>query len=149
MVVKLMPRDIVTRWDAIVYGIDQSLPPYVYRTSNTFSDILHRLLLDDMQCWALTSSPSVEDIDAIATTFVSKDAVTENKALIIYTLYAYNSVTGERWKEGIEALKKYAKGRDCSVLSSYTTNKRVTQISALTGGETHNYLMWRTMDEDL
>jgi hypothetical protein len=143
-----MPSDITERWEAIAVGIDQSLPPYVYREPKVFESILHRLMLDDMQCWALTKD-SESDIQAIATTLVTSDGIADIKTLLIYSLYAYLPTSGELWKEGIESLKKYAKHRGCSALSAYSINTRVEQIAKLTGGESNNYLMWRTLDENI
>ena len=145
MVIKLMPSDITERWDAIATGIDQALPPYVYREPKVFESILHRLLLDDMQCWALVKDPE-SDILAVATTLITSDGIADIKTLLIYTLYSYSHVPIEVWEPALKSLMKYAKHRGCSALSAYSVNPRVSKIVESLGGESVNYLMWRTKE---
>lgn len=96
------------------------------------------LLKDTMHCWVLSEGNTVY---AIATTTFTQDKCAGVKSLLVYSLFGFKNIPRNLWKEGIEAIRSFARGKGCDMISAFTSNKRVLQIAEELGGNTEEVLI--------
>lgn len=130
MLVQLLPDQIARMWDAIKFSLEETLPPTVVVGPNTFNNILTAALCDKMQVWFGVSKE--EDgrnrLDAIIVTTMSVEEVSGTKSLLIYSAYAYETLSLGTWKEYLTVGQKFAKARNCQHLAAYTDNERIRRV---------------------
>ena len=118
-------------------SIESSLPPKDFGSPNRMLNILTSLMLGDMQCWFIMSSPEItgENIVAILTTVVQGGGPTEIKNLEIYTLFARRELTKSLLSSAYDTLRKFAKSKDCYRIIAYSDVDRIVSIVNELGGE--------------
>ncbi len=139
MIVKLMPEQISQLWDSIRYGIIKSIAPITDPTPDNMQEILCQLLKQDMQCWCVYDED--KNIYGYIITSISVDMNTKFRTLIIYSVFLYEKATEEMWKEGFEAVEKYAKANKCTRIAGYTANDKIISIGNKAGYENYTYLV--------
>lgn len=137
VLVQLLPEQISEYWDMIGDSIEKSLPPMEYASPKMMLNLLSSLMLGDMQCWFIMSSPEItgENIVAISTTIVQGRGPSGIKNLEIYTLFARRELTKSLLSDAYNTLKKFAKSRDCYRIIAYSEIDRVISIVEGLGGE--------------
>jgi len=131
MLLKMLPGQITENWEFIWSSVE-SVIEEEYRTEVIKNDILSSLLSDKMQCWIWYGD---EKIKAIATTFISCSPTGE-KAVFIYTLYGYETMSIMDWRDAFDTLKKWGKSQGCSEINGYTEveNRRFITLVKRLGG---------------
>lgn len=116
MLVSLLPEQVSAHWEEISYSIESSLPP-IANENGKMSNILSAILLGKILCWV-----SIRDqrINAVVTTRILDDDITELKSLLVYTIFAMEGSGDIDWVEGFETLRKYAKSKGCSRIVGYS-----------------------------
>ena len=137
MLVQLLPEQVSEYWDMIGDSIVKSMPPADFGSPNRMFNILTSLMLGNMQCWFVMSSPEItgENIVAIVTTVVQGGGPTEIKNLEVYTLFARRELTKSLLSDAFKTLKKFAKSRDCYRIIAYSDVDKIINIAEELGGE--------------
>jgi len=137
MLLKLLPEQIPTYWDEIKDGILKTIPVGVPDRANK---ILNKLLLGSAQCWISYHRGGTETrddviIDAVIITVIVEDQVHDTLNLDIYALWSVGVTRRSSWIEGIDALKKYARKKECTRIIGRSDVESVLEFVRLAGGE--------------
>ena len=133
MLVKLLPDQVSRNWDTIGYAIENSLPPIVDESDERMNNILLALLDGRMDCWVSLNGDG--KINGVVSTTIMYDDLSGVRSLLIYSIFAFEWSEEEAWSEGLETLRKYAKGNDCSRITGYTEFDSIIQRVKDMGGE--------------
>ena len=141
MLLLLMPDQIHAYWEDIKEGMHKAVPQSV---SDRDAKVLQKLLIGTMQAWV--SYRKEEDkvvVDgAVITAFVD-DQVHETRNLLLYCLWAIAETHQSTWAEGMEALRKFARGKGCNRVVSYSELENMIGLCRFTGGEArYTFLTW-------
>lgn len=134
MLTKLLPEQISKFWDIISYAVENSLPPTIGEHPDKMNRILSSCLCGRIEVWA--SYNRHEDaikFEGIVLTRILVDDASYTRSLLIYCLYGYEEVKKESWSRGLKALLKYAKVKNCSKISAYTSSKYLVQLAEKLG----------------
>jgi len=136
MLTKLLPDQIAKFWDIIKYAVEESLPPIVGESPDKMQNILTGCLDGSLEVWiSHKRTEDVTRIEAVVLTEFLYDRPSKTKSLLIYCLYGYEDIAKESWTEGLEVLKKYAKGRGCKQVVAYSEVPMIIELSKKLGGE--------------
>ncbi len=148
MLTKLTPEQISEFWEVIEFAIKNSLPPTVGETTEQDDKILNILTscmagkTDVWACYERMSDQRIKLI-AIATTRILFDEASGVRSLLIYTLYGYEKINPELWFDSLETVAKYAKGKNCHRIVSYSDVPIVIEMAKRCGGNTrYVFLSW-------
>ena len=140
MLTKLLPDQIAKLWDIIRYAIEQSLPPIVGEHPDKMNRLLSSMLSGKVEVWA-SYTKEERKFEGIVVTQLLYDDASNTKNLLIYCLYGYVDVNTDSWKEGWEALNKYAKSLGCHSIMAYSTNQFIVDIvKKLDGSTSYTFL---------
>jgi len=132
MLVRLTKDQIVHQWDTIKVAVRESLPPIADGAEDRMSRILSNMVFGTMQVWI---SQENNQMSGLVVTTVTEDGSSGIKNLLIYCGYSFREVSRREFVEGIVTLKKYAKGKGCSRIVTYTTHPGFEQLFTRLGGE--------------
>ena len=138
MLTQLLPDQISKFWPVIKYAIEEAIPPTIKgEHPDKMNRILSAALSGKLDVWAsyIRNKDSVK-FDGIAVTQVVYDEASNVYNLLIYAVFAYENTSAETWKEGYEALMKYAKAKKCSNLIAYSSVPRIVNIAKSLGADT-------------
>ena len=138
MIVKLTVEQITSLWDSIRYSIISSISHISKTEPKNIRNILCQLLRQDLQCWCVFDGN--KKIYGYITTTISIDSISKSRTLLIYSLFLFHKATDDMWKDGIEALEKYAKANKCNNITAYSTNPIVISIAEKQGYSNCTYL---------
>lgn len=139
MLLKLTPDQVVNYWDDIRDLIKESLPPTSDKSDRAMNRLLEALMVGIVDAWISFRKPDKEVVALVTTTVVS-DVLSRTRTLLIYTTTTLKQSNAVDWKEGFEALNKYAKKLRCHAVACYTTNPEIRKIAAKFGGEEVQYI---------
>jgi hypothetical protein len=71
-----------------------------------------------MQAWAYLNSD--EEIVGVMTTLIGFDPGTEERHLLVYSLYVFGRTDNGAWKDSWNTLNNWARGQRCSRILAYT-----------------------------
>jgi hypothetical protein len=136
MLTKLLPEQVAKFWPIVKYAIEESLPPTVGEHPDKMNRILAACLDGDLEVWASYTRGEQEVMfEGIVVTLIAYDRASNTKSLLIYCLYGYENVNLSSWNEGIEALYKYARSKECSRIVGYTSVPFIIKKVRELGGE--------------
>ncbi len=133
MLTKLLPDQISKFWDVIKFAVEQSLPPIAHDHPDKMNRILSSLLCGKTDCWVSHKS---EKFESVMLTKILYDDASNTRNLLIYCLYGYEIMNNESWSSGLETLLKYAKGKKCNQIISYTELPNMIELANKLGAET-------------
>lgn len=134
---KFYPDQVVRHWEKIGYAIENSLPPVVdsRKKEDRMNGILESILTGKLEVHVfVVYKDECPIVYAIATIAFIYPVDSNDKELLLYSVYASRSLTREIIFEGIELFKKYAKGQNCVAVSAYTNNAAIKKFFASIGG---------------
>lgn len=136
MLNKLLPEQVAKFWDIIKFAAEQSLPPTVVDSPDNMNRLLAAALSGAIAVWVTYEKKEVVvSLEGIVITNFLYDNVSDTRSLLIYSLYGYNSISSEGWREGFKGLAKYAKARGCNQIVAYTNSNAVIEAVKHLGGE--------------
>lgn len=146
MLLKLSADQISRYWEDIKTALVAAVPPLGQSDQAHVSQFLENLLLGRLQAWLLIEKKGegeqvTYDIKALTVTTVWRDLGTGAKNLLIYALYGYSFVEPALWKDGLEALRKFARAEGCHQIVAFTKVPRVIQIAKELGGDSETRLV--------
>lgn len=128
MLLKMYPEQIVKHWDVIKFGIEESLPPVVGQADDRMSNILFSILTNALQCWISYDSKGGK-LNALLLTSITNEPISKTKSLTIYCLYGFELINDFSWKEGFEALQKFARSNNCDRITAYTNIEKIKKMA--------------------
>ena len=141
MLVKLLPEQVPKHWEIISRSVVEAYPPFVKLTEDTLNNNLKSLLIGTLECWIICTDEG-KPIGILLTAF-NDDFCSGTKSLILYTLWTIGGTTKKIWLDGWNTMKKYAKGRGCDLVISYSNSPPIIKMAELTGGEAKmTFLRW-------
>ena len=137
MLTKLLPDQISKFWDIIKYAIEQSIPPNVGEHPDKSNRILSAALSGKVDVWAsYDKSTEVNRFEGLMLTKILYDDVVDMKNLLIYSVYGYETISEDSWKNGLRTILKYAAGNNCSLVVAYTDVPKIVEVVNSLGGDT-------------
>ena len=144
MLVRLSPEQIVIYWERLRPTFIENLLPKVDKTPETVFRVLQSLLTESLQLWAgyeEGESPIEERIYGFIATSIDIDSISQERNLLIYSLFAVKKIPIEAWEEGIKILEEYKKLNKCSKLIAYTEVPEVLQLTKKLGFKSSSFLV--------
>lgn len=126
LLLRILPEQVSQLWDKFAPLIEKSLPPTVTNRRQRMANVLRSILMDDLVVWVYFNSEGRERY--VTTTLVRTDKVTLGKDLLIYSFTSLGQITPEQAMNGVEVLKKYARGNDCKSIIAYSADERVVEF---------------------
>lgn len=138
MLIRLYPDQICERWEVIGFAIENALPPDVTNDPESMNNILLALMEEKLRCWVYYDR---EKIRAIVTTQIIEDVASKQKRLLLYTAYAFDKLESSDWISGLEALRKYARSKDCLSIVAYTKLEYMAKLARDIGGKAEHFFV--------
>jgi hypothetical protein len=135
---KFYPDQVARHWEKIGYAIEQALPPIVdsRKSEDRMNRILESILAGRLDVHVFVVYEDEHPIIyAIMSTAITYAVDSEDKDLLIYSLYASHSLSREILFEGLELIKKYAKSQGCLAVSGYSNVQGVKKLFSMVGGD--------------
>jgi len=139
----LMPDQVTPYWDEIRGGLTAALPP---GPADREQRLLAKILEGLVQVWlSYRREDEKAVVDGVCLTSVVEDHIHDQRNLLLYALWAVGETHLSTWREGMDALKKYARGRYCSRVVGYTDQEKVIGLAKATGGVArYTFVTWET-----
>jgi esterase/lipase len=134
---KFYPEQVAKHWDKISHAIENSLPPIAdsRKAEDRMNGILASILAGKMEVHIFVVYQDERPIVYAITATAFLEAVdSENKELLLYSVYASRQLTRDIIYEGLELFRKYAKARGCVAVSGYTNIEGIKRLFASVGG---------------
>jgi len=141
MLLRLSPEEVSRDWRLIKHAIIYGMPPRNGKDidmEKVASNVLTAIMAGVADVWL---SHVDNKIHAVAVTVKSVDAVAEESALIIYSLYGCREMSRELWEEMLTGVRDYARAQGITVLSAFSDVPKVLEIASMLGFKRTNYLM--------
>jgi len=144
VLIQLTPNQIAQAWPGMKEPIRKALIPQMEVTDEAMNMILRNLEQGTSQAWLLTDV--VEDktiVYAVGITCFSREAITNTKNLLIYSLYGFQFIPDSLWKSGLHTLLEFARREGCFKLIAFTLVDRVVDVARGLGAEVNvRQLTW-------
>ena len=133
--IKLSPEQINDQWIAVWDAMLASLPPTADVPGEVEkSETLKALLEGRLDCWFLMKG---EEVWSVATTCFTKDIVSKDKSMLIYSFLTYKPITNDLWFKIVLNISKYAKQNGCSSITAYSEVQRIIDVIDMLGGKSN------------
>ena len=133
MLVQLLPDQVMHYWDLVKEALENTLPPYVTDSDKKMEEMQMSFLMCKAVFWIYVNSEP--RVIFCLTTRVIEDEFTGSRSLEITSIFSYSKIMGEEWIDGLETIKKYAKGKNCTKIIAYTDEPLVIKITQKLGFE--------------
>ncbi len=118
MLLKLTSEQTSIHWGYIKYALSRSLPPTTNYSDIGALNIQKKLLNGQMQAWVYMNSD--EEITGLMTTLIGFDPGTEEKHLLVYSLFVFGKTDNNAWIDSWNILNDWARGQGCRRILAYT-----------------------------
>lgn len=139
LLLKTVPEQVSSKWEIFAPLLEKSLPPTVTNRRLRMANVLRAILMEELQVWVFVDENQVERY--IMSTTIRTDKVSLGKDLLVYSFTSLGQVEPRYVKQGVEVLKKYAKGNGCQSIIAYSADERVTRFFEGLGGSANYKLM--------
>lgn len=137
MLLKLLPDQVMRHWDEIKYCIEIAMPPHI---EHNMLRVQEQLLTGELVCWMSVINNIIQ---AIITTQVINDIVTDTTQLLVFSFTAIDSHKLSAFRDMRDIMIKYARSRGCSRIVAYTPNDSVAELAQYLGADiTWSILSW-------
>ncbi len=136
--IKLYPNQVAAHWERLWPCIEAALPPIVdsrkseVRMNNVFKSILAGKLVVHIFCELVDGETKIY---GVLTTAIYNPVDSEDKELLIYSMFADVRLSRELLEEGFELIKKYALSEDCRAVNAYTKVNGFRKFIEMKGGD--------------
>jgi len=140
MLLMLLPEQVPQYWEDIREGMNRAVPSDI---PDRDQKVLEKLQIGMMQTWISYRRGDKTTVDACIITAIVNDQVHETRNLLVYAIWAIERTVWKSWTEGLEALKKFAKGKGCNRVIGYTKFDMMVKLAKETEGNTeYIFLSW-------
>jgi hypothetical protein len=139
----LLPEQISKYWDVIRFAMENTDTDNVNGNSDKFSNILSMMLGGRLQCWFGWQKGREEGEKIpkyIAVTMVVVNHLTEEKDVLIESLFGFDSLTDEDWAEAWSLVSKWGKANECKRVLAYSNVQRVIEMAKFVSGTTTTFI---------
>jgi hypothetical protein len=141
MVTRLLPEQITEYWNIIKFAVENSLPPIASHASDRMNKILESLINETMQCWIMYEEGEVRKLQVISVTTVLQDYYSEDRSVLIYSIYGFTDLTNEIWTEAWKTVSLWGKSINCQKIIAYTDVQKVKDMAIKFGGDANYTLL--------
>jgi len=134
MLVKLEVDQALKRWDVIKPAIILAQPVGTVWDAAAEARLVEAVSMGALIVWAEQDAQGI--VQGIVTTLITEDIASGTKGLLVYSTTAFNKLSGETWREGIETVCRYAQAKGCKKLMAYTSNPTMLHIAEKFGMNT-------------
>lgn len=129
MIIRLVPEQVAEYWDIIKHcacqtnNISEALAP------EYCNNLFQQLLLERYQVWAgiATEDGQKKFIGMLITALIKND-LSGGNSLLMYGIYAYRLIDDNMLREGLSAIKQFAKAENCDNIFGFTNNERLLKF---------------------
>ena len=135
---RILPDQVAEQWNVIRPAIEASMPAYIRESETRMSNILTSIMVGNMDCWVIEEGDRTAQ--AILLTLFTMDPAGD-KSLCVYSMYGYERVTIDIWKEVVECMAKWGRANGCFSVTVYSENpKMVGALERYTVSERTSFL---------
>ena len=123
MIIKILSKQVPLFWEAIKFATikadeveSKDLQPY-------FNELLHSLLSDKAQCFV--GLDDKKTLIGILITRVLVDRITEEKYLLLQSVYTWEKLEDQVWGETFDLFRQFAVKEGCKYLSYSSSNPAI------------------------
>lgn len=151
LIVQMLPEQVSKFWDVIKFAVEESVPPIVGEHPDKMNNILSYILCGFIDVWASYTEDGKgnREFTSIVLTQEIYDEPSGTKNLLIYSIYGYNQIDSDSWKNLFTTAIKLAKEKKCSKLLAYSNVDKVIEMAKFFGGETDYTLLTFDVDESI
>jgi len=139
----LSPEQIVSIWEKLRPLFLSNLIPKASYSPETIFAVLQSLLTESMQLWAGVEEGEgklEERVFGFIATTIDTDSITQERNLLLYSLFAVREIPSLAWVAGIEILEEFKKQNKCKKLIAYTEVPEVIAITKRLGFKQYTFL---------
>ena len=141
MLIRLTGEQVAKYWKGMIKdAISNALPLVPVDSATTLNEILSQILQEKLQCWMVTDGKSNEPL-GICTTQMTKDNITQERSMLIYTTYAFDGFAEFLWQENYLQLAQYATGLGCVRIYCYSDSEKVIKMAKECGADSAQTLL--------
>lgn len=135
-IIKLLPEQISEHWGLIASALGRTVPREMGEEARVVNNILHSLIDESMQCWFCGKyEEGGLETYVIIITGVITNMGTNERCLMIYTVYWFQPPPNALWESGLNVLRKYARSQGCSKIVAYSKFDMITNLVKALGGD--------------
>ncbi len=123
MIIKILPKQIPIFWEAIKFGATQADEIDKKDMQLYLNELLQALLNDKAQCFAALNDERI--LSGLLVTRVVISKITEEKSLLLQSLYVWEAMENQMWQEAFNLIYKFAMMEQCKTISLNSRNKLV------------------------
>ena len=120
MLIRLLPEQIMARWQGLEGHVERSLPPIAIGADA--NQVMYSLLMETSQCWTLVDKEEQDKGFLITTTFLD---ISDVRTLLVYEAVIFDKDFEVDWKAEFETLREFAKARSCHKVAAFVANRKV------------------------
>jgi hypothetical protein len=138
IMLKLLPEQISRHWDIISFALENVNVSGEQLNSQAIQLLIEKLISGQVQCWAVHNQENGHSgLAAMVFTSILKDPILNIRNLLLMGIYVFDHPSGLMvWHQGLETLRKYAKGNDCQNIVFYTNVPDLIQMAKKFGAIT-------------
>lgn len=133
--IRQIPITVLNRnWETIQYFILKSLPAVYHENTLLNQLVKESIFAGRIVVWSIQiKTASSCELIGIYSTVVQRDAVTNGKNLLLFTMTGVRPVAPIVFTKGLAHLKQYAKEQGCSSILAYTGDSNINAIAERLG----------------
>lgn len=141
MLIRLLPDQIARHWSGYIKeSVRASMPTHAERSDAAMNNVLGALLASQAQCWVIRVDKKVR---GVVTTFISVDAISKTRNLLLYSLLIDNPTPGI-FRDIRDTLLAFAKGEGCSHGYAYVHYPEMVDIAEKLGASCQTIISFST-----
>jgi hypothetical protein len=127
MIIKILPIQIPQFWEAVKFTVRavELISPGDLQA--VYVELLHALLNDKAQCFVSLDNKRV--LKGLILTRISVDKVSGVKFIQLESLFAWDQITDEDYKEAYALVMLFAQKNNCKYITGKSNNPRVLEIA--------------------
>uniref|UniRef100_A0A6H1ZPG0 Acetyltransferase n=1 Tax=viral metagenome TaxID=1070528 RepID=A0A6H1ZPG0_9ZZZZ len=126
MIIKILSIQVPQFWEAIKYTVRAVEEIEPANLQVVYVELLHALLNDKAQCFVSFDKDRI--LKGLIITRIAVDKVTGVKFIQLESLFAWDKITDEDYKEAYDLILLFAKKNNCKYITGKSSNPRVLEI---------------------
>jgi hypothetical protein len=144
MLIRLSPEQIVSIWERIRPLALENLIPKVGRSPEVVFRVIQSLLTESLQLWAGIEDREGELIDRIygfLATTIDIDAITQERNLLLYSIFSIKEIPISIWIPGLAILQQYKEENHCRKIIAYTDVPEIVALTKRLGFQQYTFVV--------
>jgi len=141
--VQMTPEAVAASWDGLAEQFEKAMPELLQGTnSKRRLTVLDSVMKKRSQVWVAQGDG--DKVLGYALTTFQYDPILFSKNLFIYAVVSFNNDV-DFFRDGLDALKRFAQANNCLVIGTFTKEKSVSMISKSLGGKLLKYIYFEVI----